>query len=315
MKKRICYLITFLIIIGINHKLIAQKENINIAFERNHDNSVDFSYKKELPGSYYIKLEFQNLTNCSPTQYFGVIKNNSGHLIKLRPINSKQPINFSYKYNFIRGNPNPKIDKSFNYVLPFKAGKSITVLETASLKEKYFNAEVDPNWKSYLVDRINADTVHSMRKGVVIEIVDKFETDTLDAYIYISSLNKIVIEHEDGTNSNYFGFDKKSIFVKLGQTVYPQSKLGVLSKFNNTVYRLYFDISYLKEAALDAGKQRSFNAKSQMEHITPFFYSANGPFVIIKNNNYIVEIDETTYFKEFTNREKKKQEHNPQDFN
>lgn len=315
MKKRICYLITFLIIIGINHKLMAQNENIAIAFERNPDNSVDFNYKKELPGSYYLKLEFQNLSNCSHTQYFGVIKNNSGRLIKLRPIDSKQPINFSYKYTFIRGNPNPKIDKSFNYVLPFKEGKSITVLETTSLKEKYFNAEEDPNWKSYLVDRKTADTVCSMRKGIVIEIVDKFETDSLDAYSYISSMNKIIIEHEDGTNSNYFGFDKKSIFVKLGQTVYPQTKLGVLSIFNNTVYRLYFDISYLKEAALDAGRQRSLNAKSQMEHITPNFYGANGPFVIIKNNEYIVEIDETTHFKEFTNREKKKYEQNPQDFN
>lgn len=314
MKKRICYLITFLTIIGINHKLISQNENITISFERNPDKSVDFSYKKKLPGSYYLKLEFQNLNNCYQTEYVGVIKKSSGHLIKLKPIDSKQPVSFSYKYTTIRGNPNPKIDKSFNYVLPFKEGKSIKILESTSLIEKYFNAEEDLNWKSYTVDRINADTIYSMRKGIVIEIVDKYKTDSLDASIFTSGRNKIVIEHEDGTVSSYLGFNKKSIFVKLGQTVYPQTKLGVLSIFNNAIYRLYFEISYLKEA-LVSNKIRPLNSKSQMEHITPYFYGANGSFIIKNNHEYIVEIDEAIHFKEFTTREKKKYEKSPQIFN
>ncbi|OGS72841.1 MAG: hypothetical protein A3F91_13275 [Flavobacteria bacterium RIFCSPLOWO2_12_FULL_35_11] len=315
MKKRILYLITFLTIIGINYKLISQNENITITYERNPDKSVDFSYNKKLPGSYYLKLEFQNLMNCYQTVYEDVIKDGSGHLIKLKPIDSKQHVNFSYKYSSIRGNPNPKIDKSFNYVFPFKTGKSIKILESTSLKEKYFNAEKDSNWKSYIVDRINADTIYGMRKGIVIEIVDKFETDSLDEYIYTSSMNKIVIEHNDGTISNYIGFNKKSIFVKLGQTVYPQTKLGVLNIFNNSTYRLYFDISYLKETNLDHSKKRTLNSQSQMEHITPYFFNSNGSLIVKNNNEYLVEIDEITRFKEFTKREMKQYMKNPQVFN
>lgn len=308
-------MITFLTFIGINHKLNAQNQNITISYEQNLDKSVEFSYKKELPGSYYVKLEFQNLKNSVNTEYLGVIKNNSGKLIKLRPIDKNKHINFSYKFYTIRGNPNPKIDKSFTYFLPFKARKSIRILESTSLKEKYFNAEEDANWKSYIVDRKSADTIYSMRKGIVIEIVKKFETDPLDAYIYTSSMNKIVIEHEDGTISNYTGFDKKSIFVNLGQTVYPQTKLGVLNLFNNAVYRLYFDISFLKEADLGSAKKNSLSCESQMEHITPYFYSANGPFIIKKDNEYVVENDETIRLTEFTKSEKKKYDKNPQLFN
>lgn len=97
------------------------------------------------------------------------------------------------------------------------------------------------------MDRVSADTIYNMRKGIVIDVINEFKTDSLDAYKYTSKMNKIFIEHDDGTIARYVGFNSKSIFIKPGQTVYPQTKLGVLDIFNNSVYRLYFDIYYLKK--------------------------------------------------------------------
>ncbi len=305
MNKRIFCLITFLTILSINEKLLSQNKNIEITYRRNSDKSVDISYTKELPGSYYVKLEFPTLENCYQSDFEGVVKNSSGRIIKLEPINKEQHVNFSYKLSSIRGNPNPKIDKNFNYVLPFKIGTSIKIIESTSLKEKYFNAEKDLNWKSFIVDRITADTIYSMRKGIVIDIIDEFKADPLDAYIYTSEMNKIFIEHNDGTIAKYVGFNRKSIFVKLGQTVYPQTKLGVLDIFNNSVYRLYFDISYLKNVDFDSSEKRTLSSESQMEHIKSYFYSSIKPITLKNNSEYIVEIDEIIRFKEFTKREKK----------
>lgn len=48
------------------------------------------------------------------------------------------------------------------------------------------------------------------------------------------------MEHEDGTIAIYNGFKKNLIFVKLGQTVYPQTELGVIEEFNPGVYRADF---------------------------------------------------------------------------
>lgn len=308
-------MITFLTIICVNQKILSQNKNIEIKYERNPDKSVDIYYSKKLPGSYFIKLEFPILDNCYQSRKIEkVIKNSSGQIVKLKPINSEEHINFSYKLSSIRGNPNPKIDKEFIYILPFKIGKSIRIVESTSLEEKYFKAEKDLNWKSFIVDRVIADTVYSMRKGIVIDIIDEYKTDSLSGYDYTSKTNKIMIEHNDGTISRYRGFNRNSIFIKLGQTIYPQTKLGVLELFNNSIYRLYFDISYLKKVEFESNQKRTMSSESPMEHITPYFYSSKGPITLKNNNEYIVEYNETTYFKEFTKSETKKFKKNPQIF-
>lgn len=281
---------------------------------RNADKSVDINYTKELPGSYYVRVAFTSLDNCHQSDFEEVIKNSSGKLITLKPLDSKKPINFSYKFYSIMGNPNAKVDENFNYVLPFKIGKTVKIKESTNLKETYFNADKDENWKSYIVDRNAADTIYSMRKGIIIKIVDEFKTDSLDAYKYTSKLNKITIEHNDGTISRYIGFNKKSMFVKLGQTVYPQTKLGVLDIFNNSNYRLYFDIGRLKKVDFNTMNKRTLSSDGHMEHIIPYFYSSSKPINLNKNNSYLVEIDDATRFKEFTKRELKNYRKNPQLF-
>jgi len=305
---------TFLLVLGINQNLISQNKNIEITAKRNPDKSVDFLYTKKEPGSYYVKIEFPTIENSYRLDFEEVVKNNTGRLFKLKPINRDKPINFTYTVVSIRGNPNPKINKDFLYVLPFKTGTSVSISESSNLKETYFNAKKDPNWNSFIVDRKTADTIYNMRKGIVIEVIDEFETDSLDAYKYNSKMNKILIEHEDGTISRYKGFNRNSIFVKPGQTVYPQTKLGALDIFNNYVYRLYFDIYYIKELNFDLLPKRTLSSEDQSQHLNPYFYSSKGPVTLENNEEHIVEIDDTTRFMEFTKREKKLFAKSPETF-
>ena len=308
MKQNNLKAIVLILFLSSSTIALAQDDVIKVTFKRNQDNTVDFSYEKTAPGSYYIVLTFSDLINSETTKFDKVVQLSRGLLFKLRPLNPKQGIGFSYTVRYIRGNPKPKVDKSFNYVLPFKVGKSIIISETSNLKETYFDAEKDPNWKSFMTVRKSADTIYSMRKGIVVEIVNTYDTDTLDIYKYTSKMNRIVIEHDDGTYARYIGFKKNSIFVKLGQTVYPQTKLGALDLFNNSFYRFYFDMYYLKDVDLDSGRKQTMSSESNTEHINPYFYSSQGPIHLTHLHTYTVETDETTLIKEFTRREKKNYE-------
>ncbi len=314
MKKNLT--IIFIIFLGISHNLISQNKNITINFKRNSDNSVDFNYEKKLPGSFYVSLEFISLSNTYNKKFHKVVKNNSGRLFRLEPMNKEQPINFSYKYSYVQGIPNPKVDNLFTYTLPFKKGRNITILESKNLNETYFGSEKPSKWKSYVINRAYSDTVCSMRKGTVVKIVNEFNTDTVTQYSYKSKMNSILIEHTDGTFASYSGFKKNSFFVKLGQTVYPQSQLGSLDAFNNSIYRLYFNIYYLINTGLNSKKKITLKEqKSNNEFLTPYFYTTNGAQQLKDRNDYIIDFNKTVFFQEFTKREKKKYSKNSELFN
>jgi len=87
--------------------------------------------------------------------------------------------------------------------------------------------EAEKTWKAYVVNLQTPDTVYCMRKGIVVDIKRGENSDTSMEKAYTSKTNQILVEHNDGTYSKYIGFDNDKIFVKLGQTVYPQSQLGV----------------------------------------------------------------------------------------
>lgn len=314
MKKRLSNILTIVIVLLINQQLLSQNKDIETTTKRNDDNSVDISYTKNLPGSYFVKLEFTQLDNCYQPNFEKVIKSKSGRLLKLKPINNKRPVNFSYRLRYIKGHPNPKIDKDFVYLLPFKVGESIKIMETTNLKETYFNAKKDTNWKSFITDRPVADTIYCMRKGIVTEIKSNFSSNPGETFKYTSNMNRITVEHNDGTLARYIGFNKNNILVKLGKTVYPQTRLGVLDSFDNSSYRLYFDVSYLKEVDFNSLKNRTLSSDNQTTHITSYFYSAKGPVLLKNNNEYLVEISEEVLLKEFTKREKKKFKKNPEAF-
>lgn len=306
LKKRIAFLASILTVIGINH-LSSQDQNITISSKSNSDNSVDISYRKELPGSYYVSLEFTTLRNSYPTRFEGVIKDKSGSLLRLKPIDSDKRINYGYSYTTTRGVPNPKIDSEFTYALPFQDGKKVLIKEAYNVGEKHFGSERPSNWKYYIVDSKSADTICSMRKGIVVEIKNEFREDTTFEKTYTSDRNSMVIEHDDGTYASYKGFRKNTFLVELGQTVYPNTKLGVMDIFNKDNYRIDFAIYYLIDTDFKHRKNQTLsNAKSLYEYLNPYFITQNGIKKMESRNEYTAKMNESILFQEFSKRERKK---------
>ena len=122
-----------LLLVTINFHLSAQVQDFTINRTVNDDKSIDLSYVKKLPGSYYVFLKFTNITNCNTYEYKEVIDGYSGRLLSLKPINAQQGIGFSLKYSTVMGKPNPRIDSLLQYILPYKIGKKVKIYEAENI--------------------------------------------------------------------------------------------------------------------------------------------------------------------------------------
>ncbi len=315
-KLKTMKITTFFIILFILFQSVySQNKKIEITHERKSDRSIDFYYKKNVPGSYYLILEFDNLINCYGIKtYKSVIKYDSGPLLTLKPYNKNQGICFSYKVKYTLGNPNPKIDENITYVLPFKTGKSVKIFEASNLGEKYLGSKNKINWKSFIVYSNKPDTIYSMRKGIVVEIIDKYKNNGDFNKTFKSNRNFILIEHKDGSYAIYRGFDKNKIFIKLGQKVYPHTPLGKLEKFNETSYRLDFNVFHYLENLLDNTKTTLKNINNKTKYINPTFFMDNLHKKIKPNETYKVSFNEEIKLQEFSKREIKKYKKKPNNF-
>ena len=281
--------------------------NVILEYKRNDDKSVDITYKKKVPGSYLVKVVFSGLKNASLSnpRFETVVNSFSGLLVKLKPRDEEQHISFSYTYSTSMGDTHAKPDSLFNYILPFRKGHKIQIFEHSNLGEQYFGKERPLNWKSYYAYTNGVDTAYSMRKGIVVKLTDEFQTDTSKEKIFTRKINSLVVEHSDGTYAHYSGFKKNSIFVKLGQTVYPRTKLGVLTEFNKGKYRLTFYIYSIEETG--RGNRRTLeNRELVHRYVTPYFITENGKEKLKSRKEYIPTWTEENLLKEFTRRQKKK---------
>lgn len=313
-NKRIICLVLFVI----NFHLFAQVQNITINRTVKEDKSIDLNYEKILPGSYYVVIEFSEMSNCYTNEYKGVVTGYSGRLLSLKPINAQQGISYSLKYSSIMGVPNPKADSLFQYSLPFKMGKKVKIYEAGNIGEKYFGAEKPTNWKSYVVHFKNPDTIFSMRKGIVVKLTNEYEDDASITKHFTSKRNSIIIEHEDGTFAEYKGFKKNSFKVKLGQIVYPQTQLGTIELFNKSEnnYRFDFCIYYLfnLKSIGNNEKQTLKNNGSRYKFLTPKFLTSDGLTTVESKKEYTASFNETILLQEMTRSEKKKYLKDPTPF-
>lgn len=285
---------------------LGQSKEVDIRYVVNSDNSVDFFYDKDHPGSYTVSVDFSNLTNASYSDFPRVIKGASGKLFTLKPLNIDRGIGFSYNYTYIRGKLNPKVDNSFTYLLPFGKGTKTFVQELRNLNQVLFGRKLPTEWKAYQFTTSDTDTVRAIRKGLVIEVVDEYELDTISSYT--SKKNIISIEHPDGTIAEYRGFLKSEILVKPGDTVYPHTRLGLIGKPTDSHdNKLNLMIFFLTDDDIH-GRARSnvYNYESMYQFITPDFYSSKGKIKLSNNNSYTVDVKTDMVTAEMTKKEIKK---------
>ena len=283
-----------------------QDDIIEVDYIINTDKSVSFNYKKNHPGSYFLIVTFNSLNNTRANTFRRVINSPSGSLIKLKPTNPDEGIGFQYSFQYYEGNLNSKIQYDYPYILPFDKGKTNFVNELYSLENAYLKKDLPKNWKSYSFEFINPEIVRAIRKGIVVEIINKFKSKSDNIYSYYSEQNSIKIEHKDGSIASYKGFGNNQINVKIGQLVFPQTKLGKLAKYDSReIYRLYLSLYSFKTKD---GKSLNIIKSSDIEinYITPKFY-INGDIKELKNRErFKVDYDENILFKEMRKREIKR---------
>jgi hypothetical protein len=303
MKTPILNSLLFLLFFQIS---IGQTNKIKIDYKINSDNSIDFSYTKNVPGSYTLYLTFPKLTNTYPTSFKDVIKYNTGKLVSLYPINKRKSISFSYNVSYIQGVINPKkIDENFIYALPFKTGSTLKIQELKYLGETYLNTSAPKNWKSYEFIT-SKDSVLSVRKGLVVKVINNYK-ETHNNF-YTSKKNSVLVEQPDGSFAYYSNFKKNGIFVKEGQTIYPHMPIGVLpaTKANANCY-LYLGIYYLSNPNFNKRKSKNINNQQNLaSYIIPKFLTDKGVVTLEPNTTYQVKFNEDLYIKEFSKKEKRK---------
>jgi hypothetical protein len=190
--------------------------------------------------------------------------------------------------------------------LPFDKGKTNFANELYSLENTYLKKDLPKNWKSYSFEFENSEIIRAIRKGIVVEVINKFKSKSDKVYSYYSEKNSIEIEHKDGSIASYKGFGDNQINVKIGQLVFPQTKLGELAKYDaREKYRLYLSLYSFKTIE---GKSLN-NIKSsdiEINYITPKFY-INGDIKELKNRErFEVDYNEDVLFNEMRRREIKK---------
>ena len=302
--KKLILLLIFIPLIS-----FGQTNIIDVDYVINNDNSVSFNYKKNVLGSYLVILEFSNLSNTRAQRRVSkILKNNSGSLfLKLKPINDENSIGFQYRTMYFKGSVNSKVNEDYPYILPFNKGDKITPRDLYSIENRYLNEEVPEGWKSYSFTFNEKKEVKAIRKGIVIEIKDTYTPDySIEASFY-SEQNSISIEHIDGTVATYKGFDKNTIQLKEGETVYPQTTLGQLVKYDKRdIYRLYLTLySYTTKDNISLFSLNSSDDYG-ITYLTPKFYVRNSQEILKDNIPYIVDFDEKTQFKEMRKKEIKK---------
>lgn len=306
MKSKPIFFI-FLIVIGINYKMIAQIPIVSIESKTNDDKSIDLSYTKDKPGTYTISLEFTNVENCDISNYKTEVRGYSGNLYRLRPLDKSRGIRYSMRYYTVMGELNPRIDTLFRYTLPFKNGKKVKIYEAGNIGEKYLGQEKALNWKSYVVHSEKPDTICSMRKGIVVRVKNEYDDNSSTNAHYTSMRNSVVVEHADGTFAEYKGFKKNGIFVKLGETIYPQTELGITEKYDLKSYRLDFSVYYLSDIALKENRNQTLKGyKSNYKYLMPNFVTQDGENTIESKKEYITSANEAIITQEFSRSEKKK---------
>lgn len=289
--------------------IFAQERKLTLKAEAKPDKSVEFKYEKTDPGTYTVVLELSNLQNSIADKKPLTAFSYSGRLTSISPISKSQDITYSYRYNYIRGKLNPKYDPGFIYLLPYPEGVHTQALETVFYRSLYFGDEAPEDWKAYRFYTAEPTNITAIRKGIVVEIVDEHENPEADGVTFTTTQNSLVIEHEDGTLAYYRGFQKGSFKVKMGDTVFPGTVLGLNTQLDQERgYYLSLMINYLKTIERDPSSNLIARSGRFYGFITPHFATAEGVKILEHGKEYQISAPHDIVKKEMNKREIKRWE-------
>jgi len=294
-----------LIILVLSVWEIVNAQPVRLFSHHKMDHSIEFRFKKELHGRFYVDLKFLTIKNSLTNQLARVITSKQGILGQLKPMDRNKWIEFTFRFQTIRGTPISRFKNDFVYLMPFKNGTKIRVQNLGYYGKNIGGGKPD-SWMAFQFKTDKSESVLAARKGLVVEVTDEFSADTSQNHSFIRSVNEVLIEHRDGTLARYFGFERGSIKVKPGQYIYPHEELGKTGRYDSEkAYQLHFCIYFLntREIYHLNSEEKKMNAYS---YFTPCFHWKGGESILLPGNDYVAESSEELIMQEFSRREKKK---------
>lgn len=303
MIKKVFLAMTFMFLVTV--KAVCQQQQVYVTNIKNPDNTVDFTYVKDTPGTYFVEIELGNVENVKNTSdlktvYSFNLTGKTGSLFRLYPENSNRPIFSTYSYTFKKGAIEPAVDYSIDYLLPFKADKKVEISELGR-----YNVSTDI-WKNYVYFSKTKDTIYGMRKGTVVDIRKFVLPHEKLKTAEIEYKTEIIVEHADGTNASYIGLDPDLLQVKLNDIIYPQTPIGVMDNVldvdGNRTFK--FNVYYFsnEEVTNLHGRKMALIQKS----VVPYFLTSTGKERLKPYKEYIVKWNNNSLYQEMTPEEKEK---------
>lgn len=305
MKIILPFILLVYILLGGVVNANSQSRDVEIIYQKNTDNSIDFNFRKHVPGCFWVVIKFDQLQNTNQSTYRGYVQGSSGKVLTLKPKDPNQGIGFSYSFQYHRGKVLRRLKDNFVYLLPFENNIKTKVQKLGYLAKRLGKGAPD-SWTAFQFRTEKEEVVLAARKGLVVKVVDEFISDTTKNCCFKDGVNEVLIEHKDGTLARYSGFKKGSIKVEEGQVVYPQDKLGLSGRYDSdTDHKLHFCLYYLSTPYIE-----NLNTEAQkmnrFTYVNPCFHWKGGESIILPGNDYVAETTKELVMQEFSRREKKK---------
>ena len=304
MKKFILLFLATFLLYNLCH---AQCLNVSLSSNRASNNSVEIRATVKGYGSYTAFVKFSRLENATCENEITIPILGSGTVYTMRPLNPQKPIIYGYTYRIVRGLVDPKVKTDFVYRLPYSTTKTTRVKSLGNFSEKHFGGSNTENWHSYQFILEKGDTVFAARKGIVVQITDEHDTQDLGGEISMSSKqNQVLVEHADGSIARYGVLEKENIFVKEGETVYPNTPVGLAGSYDGIVYQLRFSVFYRTKNK--SSNPKFENSPTSTAYIEPIFATTNGNTTLNPKERHTPVINNEILTKEFSKKELKKWE-------
>lgn len=180
------------------------QDDIDVFYEGDSYGNYKFYCSNKYYCNYTVEIIFQEISNIKfriQNPYKTDVRPGRNYLFTLEIENPNYNSTLKYNYTYFKGCMKPKIDTSFNYLLPVGIGKTTKPFKLEWLS---INAQ-DPQPKDHYAlgfTMKEGDTIFAARRGIVCEMRNSANL-SLSNYSYSSEDNYIEIFHKDGSFGRY----------------------------------------------------------------------------------------------------------------
>lgn len=168
----------------------------------------------------------------------------------LVPARAGQPWDWTYEYHWTRGRREGRHDRHAVYELPFTAGERRFVVQGSGGAFSHRGDEEHAvDW-----DLPEGTMVRAARGGVVDGVEERYHRGGPDEALRDEG-NYVFVRHEDGTEAEYYHFQRDGVLVEPGQAVKVGDPLGFSGR---TGYTTGPHLHVMVFTALDGTRRRSY---------------------------------------------------------